>query len=704
MRSDSDCTELSSPEASMLHDDDIEVHFASVADRMKLQEEVSAQVGIPRPASLPNHRSTTYEAFLAGDDMDNSTSCLEEMMLLEAIRRSMADCGYRQRHARTDVSEGDAKAYTVNEESRFILVRNIPALGATDELLRRLAEFGTVERHRLEDDHDDASEYVDVMWVQFDTVTAARRAKALAVKNPFYGSVLQISYRPQDERSSDTRAKLDERRELLQTRFHAHQRRHNEFRSLIRSKDPLARLKVLHADLQAKCDKEQLLTLMEVATQKLVEKLSWELHHNKGMTPASVGIPELLDVCIAGATDNLLTNHAPYKILEDLMDGQTIANFIPPYDGKMPKTTKASLCLLRLSNTLLRRLSKTHNTVFCGRILAFLSFAFALSERSAVNLTGRVSQLTAVLDAFDSHSFHPKDLDHDLVMLDDDNSPDLAFFQTKYLTNSRLFRLQLRDPVLRECMLTQVLCISPKQFGLTLTQVSDLSARVLSLLKKTPSESKGLTDMLMQVLDRETNWTQWKQDKCKPYERFPTAPDSSPPLQHDNDASRADEPPLKKPRVADPLLDALVQEDTQSLLSKIQGPTRSTVHMYIHMLGPTYLSLDDVLIIPSIETAVPVEEFVQRFEEARDPENGIEREYWPDTDKVMVCWRTMRGCMRTKITFMDKMIQGTGAMVEAILHVQHGDVVAPSTSPASDDVPPAGDNPPAETSKVGLQS
>ncbi|RHY96902.1 hypothetical protein DYB35_004909 [Aphanomyces astaci] len=467
---------------------------------------------------------------------------------------------------------------------------------------------------------------------------------------------------------------------LLQLATHAE----NEFRSLIRSKDPLARLKVLHADLQAKCDKEQLLTLMEVATQKLVEKLSWELHHNKGMTPASVGIPELLDVCIAGATDNLLTNHAPYKILEDLMDGQTIVTceklweLLETRKGRLTTTTKASLCLLRLSNTLLRRLSKTHNTVFCGRILAFLSFAFALSERSAVNLTGRVSQLTAVLDAFDSHSFHPKDLDHDLVMLDDDNSPDLAFFQTKYLTNSRLFRLQLRDPVLRECMLTQVLCISPKQFGLTLTQVSDLSARVLSLLKKTPSESKGLTDMLMQVLDRETNWTQWKQDKCKPYERFPTAPDSSPPLQHDNDATRADEPPLKKPRVADPLLDALVQEDTQSLLSKIQGPTR--------------------------KTAVPVEEFVQRFEEARDPENGIEREYWPDTDKVMVCWRTMRGCMRTKITFMDKMIQGTGAMVEAILHVQHGDVVAPSTSPASDDVPPAGDNPPAETSKVGLQS
>ncbi|ETV97772.1 hypothetical protein H310_09125 [Aphanomyces invadans] len=135
---------------------------------------------------------------------------------------------YRQRNPRHGPREGagQAKAYTVNEESRYILVRNIPALGATEELLQRLGEFGRVERHRLEDDHDDASEYIDVLWVQFDTVTASRRAKALAVKNPFYGSVLQISYLPQDEQPTDTRSKLDERRKLLQDRYRAHQRRH----------------------------------------------------------------------------------------------------------------------------------------------------------------------------------------------------------------------------------------------------------------------------------------------------------------------------------------------------------------------------------------------------------------------------------------------------------------------------------------------
>jgi hypothetical protein len=48
-----------------------------------------------------------------------------------------------------------------------------------------------------------------------------------------------------------------------------------------------------------------------------------------------------------------------------------------------------SLVLLRTLNDLLRRLSKTgKNTMFCGRILIFLSSVFSLGERSGVNLRG----------------------------------------------------------------------------------------------------------------------------------------------------------------------------------------------------------------------------------------------------------------------------------------------------------------------------
>jgi hypothetical protein len=54
----------------------------------------------------------------------------------------------------------------------------------------------------------------------------------------------------------------------------------------------------------------------------------------------------------------------------------------------VPQKGKA-LVLLRMLNDLLRRLSKMGDaTVFCGRILAFLSAVFPLGERSGVNLRG----------------------------------------------------------------------------------------------------------------------------------------------------------------------------------------------------------------------------------------------------------------------------------------------------------------------------
>jgi THO complex subunit 1 len=56
--------------------------------------------------------------------------------------------------------------------------------------------------------------------------------------------------------------------------------------------------------------------------------------------------------------------------------------------GMVPQKGKA-LVLLRTLNDLLRRLSKMgSNTIFCGRILTFLSGVFPLGERSGVNLRG----------------------------------------------------------------------------------------------------------------------------------------------------------------------------------------------------------------------------------------------------------------------------------------------------------------------------
>ncbi|KAG5652065.1 hypothetical protein H0H81_006420 [Sphagnurus paluster] len=89
----------------------------------------------------------------------------------------------------------------------------------------------------------------------------------------------------------------------------------------------------------------------------------------------------------------------PFIVLQDLLETQTIAScshvfaWIEARAQRLtvdlkPQKGKA-LVLLRSLNDLLRRLSKTGSTtIFCGRILTFLSGVFPLGERSGVNLRG----------------------------------------------------------------------------------------------------------------------------------------------------------------------------------------------------------------------------------------------------------------------------------------------------------------------------
>ncbi|KAI8980599.1 UDP-glucose 4-epimerase [Trametes punicea] len=89
----------------------------------------------------------------------------------------------------------------------------------------------------------------------------------------------------------------------------------------------------------------------------------------------------------------------PLNVLQDLLETQTISSCSHIFSwielradrltaGMVPQKGKA-LVLLRTLNDLLRRLSKMGSTtMFCGRILTFLSRVFPLGERSGVNLRG----------------------------------------------------------------------------------------------------------------------------------------------------------------------------------------------------------------------------------------------------------------------------------------------------------------------------
>ncbi|KAF5375281.1 hypothetical protein D9758_000499 [Tetrapyrgos nigripes] len=110
-------------------------------------------------------------------------------------------------------------------------------------------------------------------------------------------------------------------------------------------------------------------------------------------------VRDMLDLVLAFTEHEVCDQSLPFSILQDLLETQTIASCSHIFswiESRAPRLTKdlvpqkgKALVLLRMLNDLLRRLSKTGSmTLFCGRILTFLSGVFPLGERSGVNLRG----------------------------------------------------------------------------------------------------------------------------------------------------------------------------------------------------------------------------------------------------------------------------------------------------------------------------
>ena len=86
-------------------------------------------------------------------------------------------------------------------------------------------------------------------------------------------------------------------------------------------------------------------------------------------------VPFLL---LSDAFDLITLDHC--EVLFDLIEQEVTTWMKPAFFGS------GKILLLRMCNDLLRRLSYSQNTVFCGRIQLFLARLFPLSEKSALNL------------------------------------------------------------------------------------------------------------------------------------------------------------------------------------------------------------------------------------------------------------------------------------------------------------------------------
>ncbi|EMR11306.1 hypothetical protein PNEG_00335 [Pneumocystis murina B123] len=138
----------------------------------------------------------------------------------------------------------------------------------------------------------------------------------------------------------------------------------------------------------------------------------------------------ILDISIIGQQNDILDDMLPFVLIEDLMDMQTVAECNKLFDflnsrisslieNGINGTKGKGLVLLRLCNELLRRLSKTKNSLFSGNISMFLSYIFPLRERSGLNLRGdfHVENVTVWDDL--NHIFHDNQKQQSEIKKDD---------------------------------------------------------------------------------------------------------------------------------------------------------------------------------------------------------------------------------------------------------------------------------------------
>ncbi|KAA8910679.1 THO complex, subunit THOC1 [Sphaerosporella brunnea] len=137
-------------------------------------------------------------------------------------------------------------------------------------------------------------------------------------------------------------------------------------------------------------------TSLETAHKTILYDIA--VRHDPDDRAADVAFAHLLDLALIFSEMEIADNGLPFTLLEEMFDTMTIPQCERIFcylESRIERLTTGmeggkgkALVLLRFCNELLRRLSKAEDTIFCGRILIFLSKSFPIAERSAVNLRG----------------------------------------------------------------------------------------------------------------------------------------------------------------------------------------------------------------------------------------------------------------------------------------------------------------------------
>ena len=373
-----------------------------------------------------------------------------------------------------------------------------------------------------------------------------------------------------------------------------------------------------------------------------------------------------------------------HKLLEDCIDAAPSTNADSWWDlveshkealTENPAIFKSGkFILLRLCNSLLKRLSRTRQATLCGRILMFMAAAWPLSEKSALNMKG-LCHTDNVTEFEDQEAFDEQNKDDDFddagdgapkedydtysgfwsvqkylsnppscfkdvkgflasvdvtcsalertactpdefereraamverqslpLSIEPEDDTQQMLGSQKYLTNSRLLRIQLRDPQLRTQVCSQLYMVldylrRELESMNARDWASEPKARVRKILAGTPPTGPEAAGSLDLLLEHEVQWAAWKKKGCPPFEKEPLP----------------EKPKTKRPYYAPPLPEVLKRKQARrDALEKKRKDEEPPLEEKCRRLASQ---------IPTLK------EHLQEWRDADDPAEDIDDEY-----------------------------------------------------------------------------
>lgn len=102
------------------------------------------------------------------------------------------------------------KVYTINQESCYLLITNVNAVGAAEDLKDACLEYGDIADYHAVDGYE-TEPFTEAYLVKFVRIQSARIAKKKLDERSFFGAVLHVCYAPEFETVDETRGKIEDR-------------------------------------------------------------------------------------------------------------------------------------------------------------------------------------------------------------------------------------------------------------------------------------------------------------------------------------------------------------------------------------------------------------------------------------------------------------------------------------------------------------